>query len=154
MKCESNSGKNITLYKWHYPSYSENVIDCQHAGQTGVLYVGVFEDWANYAVDNDVYAPLQLFMVVEPSSKDAPMAKSPQEIQNTRQKAKTIKVTYNENDLDLCEGWNLVGNPFHAYLDFNALCEANVGTIADDTYVVYNADGFGKKIDEEGEISG
>lgn len=55
---------------------------------------------------------------------------------------KTIKVTYNENDLDLCEGWNLVGNPFHAYLDFNAFSSAN--SAVGNQYVVYNADGFGR----------
>ena len=36
-------------------------------------------------------------------------------------------------------GWNLVGNPYHAYLDFDLLAEN--GTI-DPYYVIYNADGY------------
>ena len=36
-------------------------------------------------------------------------------------------------------GWNLVGNPYHAYLDFDLL--AKNGTI-DPYYVIYNADGY------------
>ena len=135
--CESNSGRNITLYKWYY---NGDLIDCQHAGQTGVLYVGVFEGWANYAVDNDEYAPLQLFMVVEPSSKDAPMAKSEAESRAYEPFTKEISVTHTE-DAKLCNGWNLVGNPFHAYLDFETF-QGNNNSI-ENYYIVYNADGFG-----------
>ena len=37
-----------------------------------------------------------------------------------------------------CTGWNLVGNPFHGYLDFNAFAAEN----GLDSYVVYDADGY------------
>ena len=52
-----------------------------------------------------------------------------------------ILATKNTNDFHICEGWNLVGNPFHAYLDFDAFCEGNSDKISDNTYLVYNADG-------------
>ena len=52
-----------------------------------------------------------------------------------------------------CNGWNLVGNPFHAYLDFEAFVNNQANnvldsiTVGDNTkypfYVVYNADGYG-----------
>ena len=37
-------------------------------------------------------------------------------------------------------GWNLVGNPYHAYLDFDKLQDANPSIRP--FYVIYNADGF------------
>ena len=43
-----------------------------------------------------------------------------------------------------CTGWNLVGNPFHSYLSFDALASANTAVLgADPLYVVYEAEGFG-----------
>ena len=40
-----------------------------------------------------------------------------------------------------CKGWNLVGNPFHGYLDFDAFAKYN--ELGDDAaYVVYDADGY------------
>lgn len=58
---------------------------------------------------------------------------------------KTIGVTCSTypNTVPLETGWNLVGNPFHAYLDFDQLCTDNPGIITEDRYLVYNADGFG-----------
>ena len=56
---------------------------------------------------------------------------------------KTIDVTYTENYMDFCEGWNLVGNPFHAYLDFDVLCHSNPNVIKDKRYIVYNSNGYG-----------
>lgn len=47
-----------------------------------------------------------------------------------------------------CTGWNLVGNPFHGYLDFDAFANdsRNSSLLATESnhpfYVVYNADGF------------
>ena len=43
-----------------------------------------------------------------------------------------------------CTGWNLVGNPFHAYLSFDQLATENTAVLgADPLYVVYEAEGFG-----------
>lgn len=58
---------------------------------------------------------------------------------------KTIGVTCSTypNTVPFETGWNLVGNPFHAYLDFDQLCTDNSGKITEDRYLVYNADGFG-----------
>ncbi len=56
---------------------------------------------------------------------------------------KFINVTYNENYMDFCEGWNLVGNPFHAYLDFNEFSDDNADI--HNKYIVYNSNGFGSK---------
>ena len=67
---------------------------------------------------------------------------------------KSIAVTYNENDLDLCEGWNLVGNPFHAYLDFDEFITDNSDKPVDNIYVVYNSDGFGSAVNQAGNMSG
>ncbi len=58
-----------------------------------------------------------------------------------------IAVTYSKNPLGLMEGWNLIGNPFHAYLDFSEFYYVNTNwgeeeNIANE-YVVYNADGYG-----------
>ena len=45
-----------------------------------------------------------------------------------------------------CKGWNLVGNPYHAYIDFDKLARANSNLLAKEGthpfYVVYNADGY------------
>ena len=58
---------------------------------------------------------------------------------------KTIGVTCSTypNTVPIETGWNLVGNPFHAYLDFNEFCKDNTGV--NNTYIVYNADGFQKE---------
>lgn len=53
---------------------------------------------------------------------------------------KTISVTHTK-DAKLCNGWNLVGNPFHAYLDFETFQGEN--NSIENYYIVYNADGFG-----------
>ena len=37
-------------------------------------------------------------------------------------------------------GFNLVGNPYHSYLDFNALLAANIGNIKGDAYYLFDAD--------------
>lgn len=43
-----------------------------------------------------------------------------------------------------CTGWNLVGNPFHAYLSFDQLASANAAVLGTEPlYVVYEAEGFG-----------
>ena len=62
---------------------------------------------------------------------------------------KTIEVTCSTypNTVPLETGWNLVGNPFHAYLDFNEFSEKNSGV--NGTYIVYNADGFQKENEDE-----
>jgi hypothetical protein len=39
-----------------------------------------------------------------------------------------------------CTGWNLVGNPFHGYLDFDVF--ATINGLQDASYVVYDADGY------------
>ena len=69
---------------------------------------------------------------------------------------KTIGVTCSTypNTVPLETGWNLVGNPFHAYLDFDKFAKTtaeytspNNEKISDNTYIVYNADGFGSHED-------
>ena len=43
-------------------------------------------------------------------------------------------------------GWNLVGNPYHGYLDFNVFAEENKNVLSEHEnnlfYVVYDADGY------------
>lgn len=42
-----------------------------------------------------------------------------------------------------CTGWNLVGNPFHSYLSFDALATANTAVLGTEAlYVVYEAEGY------------
>ncbi len=44
----------------------------------------------------------------------------------------------------MMKGWNLVGNPYHAYLDFNELANGNSDVLSNDNafYVVYDADKY------------
>lgn len=50
----------------------------------------------------------------------------------------SIKLT---NEGAYCTGWNLVGNPFHGYLDFNKFANDNNLGI-DAFYYIYDADGY------------
>lgn len=54
---------------------------------------------------------------------------------NANDKSRSVTLTNNE-----MPGWNLVGNPYHAYLDFDALADDN-GSVKP-FYVIYNADGY------------
>ena len=56
--------------------------------------------------------------------------------------ADAIPVTITKKG-DNCKGWNLVGNPFHGYLDFDVFAKAN--GLSRPYYVVYDADGYGDK---------
>lgn len=56
-------------------------------------------------------------------------------------------VTRNGNS---CKGWNLIGNPYHSYLDFDEF--ARINRNIDASYVIYNADGYGQ--DEQSAYSG
>ena len=54
--------------------------------------------------------------------------------------SKSIKVSYTKEAMML-NGWNLVGNPFHGYLDFNKLCEQN--SSINPYAIFYNAKSYG-----------
>ena len=54
---------------------------------------------------------------------------------NANDKSRSVTLTNNE-----MPGWNLVGNPYHAYLDFDALADEN--DLVKPFYVIYNADGY------------
>ena len=57
--------------------------------------------------------------------------------------AQTITLT---DEGKFCTGWNLVGNPYHGYLDFDKFAQLNSDLLAKKNgnpfYVVYNADGY------------
>ena len=57
--------------------------------------------------------------------------------------AKTIQLTQSGAH---CTGWNLVGNPYHGFLDFNAFADANKDNLAtqgnNPFYVIYDADAY------------
>ena len=63
----------------------------------------------------------------------------------------SIKLT---EDGEYCTGWNLVGNPYHGYLDFEAFATntANQALLAKEEtnpfYVIYNADGYTNSIND------
>lgn len=79
--------------------------------------------------------------------------------------AKSIALLYTSGDvpsnhadpMSKCSGWNMVGNPYHAYLDFNALGSRNASVLMggddlatyDPSYVVYDADGFKRDASDE-----
>ena len=51
---------------------------------------------------------------------------------------KEISVTHTAEAM-FCNGWNLVGNPFHGYLNFDTFSQDNSGVLKNPQYVVYNA---------------
>ena len=55
---------------------------------------------------------------------------------NTNDKSRDV--TFTSNDMS---GWNLIGNPYHAYLSFDAFANANSSSM-NPYYVIYNADGY------------
>ncbi|MBR5910403.1 MAG: Cna B-type domain-containing protein [Bacteroidales bacterium] len=164
----TDDGKTIDLYQMKYMDGNDSLNSCtgstNYGNTNGNLYAGKIssggEDWdCHYTADEYESSPLHLFLVAnEPPGKQAtakaegePKATIDGVSAGTTAKGGTrgdieIAVTKTENDLDLMEGWNLVGNPFHAYLDFSTFYMDNSSAIANE-YVVYNADGFGKTDD-------
>lgn len=118
---------------------NNNPISASHAGNTGYLYGEIINN-GKFGDKNS--STLQLYLVTNdtPSTKGAPMAKSTPESRDYTPFTKEISVTHTA-DAKLCNGWNLVGNPFHAYLDFETFQGEN--NSIENYYIVYNADGFG-----------
>ena len=53
-----------------------------------------------------------------------------------------INTSNNAYSLNALMGWNLIGNPYHAYLDFNQFASPTTGNPLGSYYVIYDADGF------------
>ena len=145
---ETNDGKTIELYEIFFENQPVKVTHTPDGGapiENTTLYAGRIKKegayWNCHFWNEE--SPLHLFVVEEQqkSNNDAPMAKSNPETRDFTDIEKSIAVTYNRNELRLCEGWNLVGNPFHSYLDFNEFCKDNPGV--NNTYIVYNSDRYG-----------
>lgn len=62
----------------------------------------------------------------------------------TRDVTSTMYINYSAEEYSLngFRGWNLVGNPYHAYLDFNQFASSATGNPLGSYYVIYDADGF------------
>lgn len=62
----------------------------------------------------------------------------------TRDVTSTMYINYSAEEYSLngFRGWNLVGNPYHAYLDFNQFASPTTGNPLGSYYVIYDADGF------------
>ena len=65
-------------------------------------------------------------------------------VTKTRDVTSTMYINYSAEDYSLngFRGWNLVGNPYHAYLDFEQFASSTTGNPLGSYYVIYDADGF------------
>lgn len=158
--------KDITLYQiFDYNNFYSPVTVTHTTDEneeiTGWLYAGKINDWNCHgwepSVPYDSYLhnynsyPLHLFVVNDPNPSGSKQSEA--ESRAYTPFTKEINVTYTA-EAKLCNGWNLVGNPFHAYLDFDKFAKTtaeytspNNEKISDNTYIVYNADGFGSRED-------
>ena len=141
----TSGNKEIDLYQIfdnHSPITVTHTTD-DNQEITGNLYAGKITGWNCHGWEQDSYLdeyisyPLHLFVVDDQTSGSK---QSEAESRDYTPFEKTISVTHTE-DAKLCNGWNLVGNPFHAYLDFETFQGEN--NSIENYYIVYNADGFG-----------
>lgn len=147
----TSGNKEIDLYQIfdnHSPITVTHTTD-DNQEITGNLYAGKITGWnchgwepdlnSDYPyLDSDNSYPLHLFVVNDPNPSGSKQSET--ETRDYTPFTKEISVTHTE-DAKLCNGWNLVGNPFHAYLDFETFQGEN--NSIENYYIVYNADGFG-----------
>ncbi len=142
----TSGNKEIDLYQIfdnHSPITVTHTTD-DNQEITGNLYAGKIADWNCHGWEQDSYLdeyisyPLHLFVVNDPNPSGSKQSET--ETRDYTPFTKEISVTHTK-DAKLCNGWNLVGNPFHAYLDFETFQGEN--NSIENYYIVYNADGFG-----------
>ena len=142
----TSGNKEIDLYQIfdnHSPITVTHTTD-DNQEITGNLYAGKITGWNCHGWEQDSYLdeyssyPLHLFVVNDPNPSGSKQSEA--ESRDYTPFEKTISVTHTK-DAKLCNGWNLVGNPFHAYLDFETFQGEN--NSIENYYIVYNADGFG-----------
>lgn len=147
----TSGDKEIALYQIFNNNSPVTVTHTTDDNQeiTGNLYAGKITGWnchgwepdlnSDYPyLDSDNSYPLHLFVVDDPNPSGSKQSET--ETRDYTPFTKEISVTHTK-DAKLCNGWNLVGNPFHAYLDFETFQGEN--NSIENYYIVYNADGFG-----------
>ena len=132
----TGTGKSLELKKLLINS---NEVKVMHDGKEGVLCVGDIADWNCQGYDDEGDSksyPMHLFMVYDPTPSGSKQSET--ESRAYTPFTKEISVTHTAEAM-FCNGWNLVGNPFHGYLNFDTFSQDNSGVLKNPQYVVYNA---------------